>query len=147
MNKPINILDKEYLQWVKELCKRYRQSQVKAAVKVNNIVLQFYWELGRDIRNKEAENIYGSKFYASLSRDLRHEMPDAEGLSERNLRYTKKFYCLYKHQIEILQQLAAKSSDKKLQQVAAISNAELSQQKTTSNIFKRVGGISKQVDE
>lgn len=135
MNKPINILDKEYLQWVKELCKRYRQSQVKAAVKVNNIVLQFYWELGRDICDKEAENIYGSKFYASLSRDLRYEMPDAEGLSERNLRYTKKFYSLYKHQIEILQQLAAKSCDKKLQQVAAFSNAELSQQKTSSNIF------------
>jgi len=122
MNNPINILDKEYLQWVKELCKRYRQSQVKAAVKVNNIVLQFYWELGRDICNKEAENIYGSKFYASLSRDLRHEIPNAEGLSERNLRYTKKFYSLYKHQIEILQQLAAKSCDKKLQQVAAFSN-------------------------
>ena len=27
MNKPINILDKDYLQWVKELCKRYRQNK------------------------------------------------------------------------------------------------------------------------
>ena len=82
MEKAISILDKDYLQWVKELCKRYRKSQIKAAVKVNNIVLQFYWELGRDICNKAADNIYGSKFYATLSRDLRHEMPDAEGLSE-----------------------------------------------------------------
>lgn len=109
MDKPINILDKDYLQWVKELCKRYRQSQVKAAVKVNHVVLQFYWELGKDICNKEAENKYGSKFYAALSRDLRNEMPDAEGLSERNLRYTKKFYQLYSQEIRILQQLAANS--------------------------------------
>ena len=49
MNKPINILDKDYLKWVKELCKRYRQSQIKAAVKVNTEMLKFYWSLGRDI--------------------------------------------------------------------------------------------------
>ena len=43
MNKPINILDKDYLQWVSELSKRYRQSQVKAAIKVNTEMLKFYW--------------------------------------------------------------------------------------------------------
>lgn len=124
MEKAISILDKDYLLWVKELCKRYRKSQIKAAVKVNNVVLQFYWELGRDICNKAAENIYGSKFYATLSRDLHHEMPDVDGLSERNLRYTKKFYCLYQQQIENLQQLAAKSDNGTLQQLAAKSGEE-----------------------
>lgn len=135
MDKPINILDKDYLQWVKELCKRYRQSQVKAAVKVNHVVLQFYWELGKDICNKEAENKYGSKFYAALSRDLRNEMPDAEGLSERNLRYTKKFYQLYSQEIRILQQLAANSGSEILQQPAAKFNTEFSQQ--VANQLKR----------
>ncbi|WP_317585216.1 PDDEXK nuclease domain-containing protein [Segatella copri] len=135
MDKPINILDKDYLQWVKELCKRYRQSQVKAAVKVNHVVLQFYWELGKDICNKEAENRYGSKFYAALSRDLRNEMPDAEGLSERNLRYTKKFYQLYSQEIRILQQLAANSESEILQQPAAKFNTEFTQQ--VANQLKR----------
>ena len=135
MDKPINILDKDYLQWVKELCKRYRQSQVKAAVKVNHVVLQFYWELGKDICNKEAENKYGSKFYAALSRDLRNEMPDAEGLSERNLRYTKKFYQLYSQEIRILQQVAANSGSEILQQPAAKFNTEFSQQ--VANQLKR----------
>lgn len=135
MDKPINILDKDYLQWVKELCKRYRQSQVKAAVKVNHVVLQFYWELGKDICNKEAENKYGSKFYAALSRDLRNEMADAEGLSERNLRYTKKFYQLYSQEIRILQQLAANSGSEILQQPAAKFNTEFTQQ--VANQLKR----------
>ena len=135
MDKPINILDKDYLQWVKELCKRYRQSQVKSAVKVNHVVLQFYWELGKDICNKEAENKYGSKFYAALSRDLRNEMPDAEGLSERNLRYTKKFYQLYSQKIRILQQFAANSGSEILQQPAAKFNTEFSQQ--VANQLKR----------
>ena len=136
MNKPINILDKDYLQWVKELCKRYRQSQIKAAVKVNHVVLQFYWDLGKDICNKEAENKYGSKFYATLSRDLRNEIPDAEGLSERNLRYTKKFYQLYNQKIKILQQIAANSESKILQQPAAKSNTELASQELAAHIMQ-----------
>ena len=49
MSKSINILDKDYAQWVQELCKRYRQSQVKAAVKVNTEQLMYNWLLGRDI--------------------------------------------------------------------------------------------------
>ena len=136
MNKPINILDKDYLKWVKELCKRYRQSQIKAAVKVNHVVLQFYWDLGKDICYKEAENKYGSKFYATLSRDLRNEIPDAEGLSERNLRYTKKFYQLYNQKIKILQQIAANSESEILPQPAAKSNTELASQELAAHIMQ-----------
>lgn len=95
MNNSINILDKDYLQWVKELSSRYRQSQIKAAVKVNSILIEFYWELGRDIISLGVENKYGGKFYATLSTDLRNEMPGVEGLSESNIRYAKRFYQLY----------------------------------------------------
>ena len=45
----INILDKDYIQWIKDLSSRYRRSQIKASVKVNQEMLQFYWELGKDI--------------------------------------------------------------------------------------------------
>lgn len=121
MSKSISILDKDYLQWVKELCKRYRQSQIKAAVKVNREVLMFYWELGHDIVVRDAENRYGSRFYATLSRDLKKEMPGVKGLSERNLHYTKKFYLLYSHFLANLQQSAANSNEQTLQQVAANS--------------------------
>lgn len=43
MSKSINILDKDYIQWIKELSSRYRRSQIKAAVKVNEEMLRFYW--------------------------------------------------------------------------------------------------------
>ena len=119
MNKPINILDKDYVQWVKELGSRYRRSQIKAAVKVNQEVLRFYWELGRDIVERDAENHYGSKFYSSLSHDLKAEIQNATGLSERNLRYTKKFYLLCEDVVQTLQQVVADSKEQILQQVAA----------------------------
>lgn len=119
MSKEITILDKDYIQWIKELSSRYRRSQIKAAVKVNEEVLRFYWDLGRDIVERDAENYYGSKFYASLSRDLKAEIQNASGLSERNLRYTKRFYLCYNEVINNLQQAAAESEEQILQQVAA----------------------------
>lgn len=111
MMRPINIIDSDYIQWIKELSSRYRRSQIKAAVKVNQEMLQFYWELGRDIVERDAENHYGSKFYTSLSRDLRAEIQNASGLSERNLRYTKKFYLFYEDIMETLQQVVADSKE------------------------------------
>ena len=117
MSKSINILDKEYVLWVKSLVKRYRQSQIKAAVKVNTVQLLFNLSLGKDIAERQAENAYGSKFYAILSKDLKRELPDVEGLSESNIRYCKRFYQLYKDAIENLPQLVEISEERNLPQV------------------------------
>ena len=95
MVKPISILDKDYSQWLKDLSSRYRRSQIKAAVKVNQEMLQFYWELGRDIVERDAENKYGSAFYATLSRDLKNTLPEATSFSETTIRYSKRLYQLY----------------------------------------------------
>lgn len=116
--KEISILDKEYAQWVKSFVARYRQSQIQAAVKVNTEVLRFYWELGKDIVERDAENQYGSRFYASLSRDLKEAL-QTEGFSERNLRYMKSFYLLYNGRIGNLPQVVANSNDANLPQVVA----------------------------
>ena len=104
--KSINILDKDYTRWVKELSTRYRKSQIKAAVKVNSEMLRYYWELGRDIVTKQAENKYGSNFYGTLSTDLKKTIPNAEGLSPSNIRYSKRFFQLYSPVLENLQQVA-----------------------------------------
>lgn len=116
-DKSIGILDKDYSLWVKELVKRYRSSQIKAAIKVNKELLRYYWELGKDIEEKQADNKYGSKFYATLSRDLRHEIPDVEGLSETSIRYAKRFYALYNQQFILLPQLVEESNKENLPQL------------------------------
>ena len=95
MSKGLTIIDKDYLRWVKELGQRYRASRIKAAVRVNEELIKFYWSLGRDIVGMQAENRYGGRFFATLSSDLRREMPGAEGFSESNIRYAKRFYQLY----------------------------------------------------
>lgn len=105
--RPITILDKDYLSWVQNLCERYRTSQIKAAVKVNQEMLRYYWLLGKEITDRGDENKYGSAFYATLSRDLKKRLPNATGLSERNIRYAQRFYELYSDFIQNLQQPAA----------------------------------------
>ena len=95
MPNPIKILDQDYTKWIAELSSRYRRSQIKAAVKVNSEMLQYYWELGRDIVEKKAESRWGSGFMKNLSRDLRDLNPEATCFSETNLLYMKKFYLLY----------------------------------------------------
>lgn len=85
---------------------------------MNTEVLRFYWELGRDIIERDAENQYGSRFYASLSRDLKDAL-QTDGFSERNLRYMKSFYLLYNGKIGNLPQVVAHSNDAILPQVVA----------------------------
>ena len=129
MGKAVTIQDKEYLEWIKDLGTRFRRSQIKAAVKVNEEMLRFYWELGHDIVERDAENHYGSRFFSILSHDLKEATSMTSGLSERNIRYAKDFYLLYSQEVGVLQQVAAKSDledvtkdEEKLQQPAAKSN-------------------------
>ena len=100
MSKSITILDGEYLAWIKELSTRYRRSQIKAAVKVNEEMLRFYWELGRDIVERKAESRWGNGFMKNLSKDLKEANPAATCFSQTNLLYMKNFYLLYKDYIE-----------------------------------------------
>lgn len=102
-------MDEDYVLWVKEIATRYHRYQIKASIKVNREMLLFYWDLGHDIVSRHAENMYGSKFYASISRDLRSLLPNVEGLSERNIRYCKSFYLTYSQADRILPQVVAKS--------------------------------------
>ena len=125
MGKAVTIQDKEYLEWIKDLGTRFRRSQIKAAVKVNEEMLRFYWELGHDIVERDAENHYGSRFFSILSHDLKEATSTTSGLSERNIRYAKDFYLLYNQEVGILQQPAAKSNDTILPQLVEQIKSEI----------------------
>ena len=85
----------EYKSWISELKLRYQNQQIKAAMHVNSDMLLFYWNLGKDIAERQFANTYGSGFFKKLSADLQHEIPDAKGFSRTNIFYMVKFYKLY----------------------------------------------------
>lgn len=96
--------NKEYRSWVKELKQRYLSARLKASVDANRTLLEYYWSVGRDIEDKQYANTYGSRFYETLSHDMRSEMPGEKGFSEGNMRYMYRFYKLYSQYIENLLQ-------------------------------------------
>ena len=100
---------KEYLNWLSAVKARYQQQQIKAATHVNRALLEFYWELGRDIVERKLENVYGSGFFSKLSNDLKENLDNPKGFSENNLRYMRSFYSLYSPVVQKLQQLVGDS--------------------------------------
>lgn len=96
--------NKEYRSWVKELKQRYLSARLKASVDANRTLLEYYWSVGRDIEDKQYANTYGTRFYETLSHDMRSEMPGEKGFSEGNIRYMYRFYKLYSQYIENLLQ-------------------------------------------
>ena len=112
------IKDKEYTEWIAELSHRYRQSQIKASVRVNNEMLRFYWSVGKDIAERQYDNKYGSHFYENLSNDLTKVVGNKRGLAPTSLRYTKYFYSLYSPLFENHRQAAEDSPQSIYRQVA-----------------------------
>ena len=103
--------DPEYREWIQELSKRFRQSQIKAAVKVNTELVRFYWSLGEDIVNRQMEKKYGAGIIETISRDLQEQFPEVKGLSRRNIFYTKEFYLLYYQHVKKVPQVVAQLGD------------------------------------
>ena len=58
VNKPMFVFrdgmlaDSSYVEWLSDVKKRFRQSRVKASIRVNTEMLEFYWGIGRDFRKK-----------------------------------------------------------------------------------------------
>lgn len=95
----MQILDTEYKQWLFELKSKIRSSQIKAAVVVNTALINFYWELGKMIAEKQETAVWGNKLIEQLSLDLKEEFPTMTGFSSRNLKYCRSFYNFYKDTI------------------------------------------------
>ena len=138
-NKIISIYEKEYLDWVSDLKKRYKQSQIKAAIKVNSELIKFYWSLGRDIIKMKSESKWGSKFYEVLSKDLKENISDSFCFSIRNLRYMKQFYELF-NENEITQQVVAQIEKVPWGHIILLLN------KVSNNLNKAIFYINKIVE-
>ena len=115
---PAFIQDKEYIEWVADLNRRYRQSQIKASIRLNDVMLRFYWSIGKDIVERQYDNKYGSHFFETLSRDLISTLNNPKGFAPTSLKYTKYFYSLYSPLFENRRQLADDFDDPIRQQLA-----------------------------
>lgn len=54
-------IDKDYIEWLKHVKKDLKYTN-KASIKVNDELLRFYWSIGKDIVNMQAESKWGGAF-------------------------------------------------------------------------------------
>ena len=99
------LADKEYVEWLADVKARFRQSQIKASIRVNTDMLEFYWSIGRDLVALRAEERWGAGVVKQFALDMRQAFPDATGFSHTNVKYMKQWYSFYFKQVTKSHQL------------------------------------------
>ena len=118
------LVSKEYKIWLESLKNKFRSSQIKASIKVNTTLLEFYWDLGEQIVQKQEEYKWGSGFLEKLSRDLSAEFVDVKGFSYTNVKNIRQWFVFWQQLMGELkttksQQLVGESSVDKTKQVVS----------------------------
>jgi predicted nuclease of restriction endonuclease-like (RecB) superfamily len=97
----------DYIVWFSDLKQRISLARQKASLTLNAALMELYWEIGRDIVEKEEKAAWGSGLIERLSRDLTHAFPDMKGFSRRNLYAIRQWYLFYSPQSAIVPQPVA----------------------------------------
>ena len=107
MPKRASLFPDNYDDFFRSLKERIRSTQIKAALTVNQELVLLYWQIGREILQRQQEQGWGAKVIERLARDLKLEFPEMMGFSLRNLNYMRSFAEAYPDEA-ILHQLGAK---------------------------------------
>jgi len=141
MTKPA----KAYYHWLHQLKELIRSSQIKAAIKVNTELLNLYWELGKEITEKEKTTQWGNKLIPQLSKDLLDEFPDINGFSRSNLYYVRKWYLFYSGSELIVPQVAGQVDSSGQQPVSPIVQQAVGQLKRKKTVQQVVAPFVQQL--
>jgi len=96
-----------YATWLTELKTRIQTAQQRAALAVNRELVLLYWQIGRDILERQANEGWGAKVIERLAHDLRTAFPNMKGFSRANLLYMRAFAEAWP-EAEIVQQLVGR---------------------------------------
>jgi predicted nuclease of restriction endonuclease-like (RecB) superfamily len=93
VSKPVKLTEAPagYADWLGELKTRIESARLRASLAVNHELIALYWQIGRDILARQAEQGWGAKVIDRLSQDLRAAFPEMKGFSRTNLLYMRAF--------------------------------------------------------
>lgn len=93
-----------YEAFLSALKQRIRTAQIRAALAVNRELITLYWQIGREILERQQQEGWGTKVIERLAKDLKREFPDMKGFSRSNLLYMRAFAEAYPDE-QIVQQV------------------------------------------
>ena len=100
-----------YYSRCRDLCRRSggtfhkNKGGLKAAVRVNTAMLEFYWSVGRDLVALRAEERWGTGVVKQFALDMRQAFPNETGFSYSNVKYMKQWYSSLKKNSRLLAKL------------------------------------------
>lgn len=95
------IVTDEYKAWIEEIKNKIQSSQIKASVKVNYEMLDLYWQIGKDITEKQKYSKWGDSFLSVMSKDLKKTFPNVNGFSVENLKHMRYWFRFYNDEIRL----------------------------------------------
>lgn len=88
---PAGDMPADYAAWLSEIKTRIQGERLRLVLASNSVMVMLYWDIGRRILQKQAEQGYGTKVVDRLAADLREAFPEMKGFSPRNLKYMRAF--------------------------------------------------------
>lgn len=95
-----------YSTFLGEVKSRIQQARLNAGRAVNHELVSLYWDIGRDVVQKQEIEGWGKSVVERLAKDLHTEFPDMRGFSANNIWLKRQFYTEYA-QHAFLRQAAA----------------------------------------
>lgn len=85
-------LPADYPLFLESLKSRVQQSQTKAMLSVNRELIQLYWDIGRQIAQRQNLEGWGRSTVERLAADLQNAFPGIQGFSRTNIFRMRAFF-------------------------------------------------------
>ncbi len=91
MKKSPSLVPADFPNLLKQIKARIRQAQTQAILSANAELVRLYWDIGCMIAARQQQEGWGAGVIPRLARELRNELPELKGFSERNIKLMVQF--------------------------------------------------------
>ncbi len=98
-----NTTDTQYKNFLQELKQKIYSAKSKAILSANRIMIELYFDIGKDIVAKQEALGWGKSVVEKMSKDLIGEFGEKSGYSTSNLWRMRNFYLSYKENEKLAQ--------------------------------------------
>ena len=87
---------------------RIQEAQTRAVLAANSELVRLYWDIGPMIDTRQRREGWGAAVIPSLAKELKNELPELKGFSERNIKRMLAFYREYSDPLAFVQEPLAR---------------------------------------
>lgn len=120
---PAGDMPTDYAAWLTDLKARIHRERLRVVLASNAVMVLLYWDIGRSILDKQADQGWGSRVIDRLAADLRDAFPEMKGFSPRNLKYMRAFAAAWPERQFVQQTVAQLSWRQNLVLIEKLANS------------------------